>query len=1706
MLKPEEIAKKLESAKKVAPWLEARMDRLARFDSTTRTIGRLMLGVDEKGKRESQSMPTWRMQIEGAERLKTLDEPELLRLGEAFFPRFPDAFKAAWKLHERLPFQRGFAPKPFRAPTRPDLLIKARRRFLANLLSNLEGYDEDLVWLAAHASHLATGIAEQFGLLLAAAIDLGGTQARDIEQVLRDSASGLHEIGQMGRHVTAAFLCSQKPECWEFVEKLLLAAQRQEGLRQAILESIDFSHPDAFRHMLRVIDENGLTRFSSTVRAVDVWLGLLLDSASEKYVSEMLQSLTVLLDDEVPRNEAISGDDVHKAYLALWSIAFEDAPAAIPVAAELIRHQTVEFRFLAVHILGMLGLRESYDHVLPAVDDADLRVAVYGAAIADMELGRRMLEQNTVSAQNIAEIEAYLTQGSAYAHVHVPLPPQDSGDLFERLEQLYERVPVGEKEQKPLVWPWMKVGVGKKYVADRMVTALGTRPASRLLPYLDSMSPESRMRAAYLLGTMSKLDSESRSTLVRLIGDPAGIVRETAVRAMTKIKLKPAELPPLEALLDRRKSDLRRGVLTLILSLEDSAVLASAARLMESKIISKRLAGLDLLKQLQGAGRSIDLVRTSAEAFGSSRKKLEHDEQVYLNALTQTDSVVVTLDDAAGLMDTTKRTPPTWPQAREVKLSTPATIELIKLFDDAIHEHREETVTFKRYDGEQETQPLGAINHGFPGLLYPDLGKLKVRSLDELPLRDLWFKVWENRPTSARDGDGLEAVRASFVTSLMHPHSAGLRDGWRQEHMKQLVGTLPEVKYRTVLSDVLGWIVFYETKANVGAFVMDAFETLLASIPKDKLTDEIENRKQPGLERTFRDQIHGFSGLSTTLQLIAEHKNLWTSEHARRMFLLMRWIDEPFFGATPQNRTDTTKAPKIATKQGPAKNEAMQSKRLSRDRMDWFELLEAFRAGFANPHDLFDHLLGARTHTAYGGRSAFDALNRGTYQLLTGALDASVAPIVRRAMERVLEIELTRGETETVVTPAAMAMRYSGGLDALLRVLKAIGRDPKLQRTYTWGTASQGKSPVFSHLIRVSMPGKDETPEQFREAAKAAGIDEPTLLAVAFYAPQWARHVQLALGWPLFEEAVWWFHAHTKDNAWRIEHAVREAWNAEIRKLTPLSLEDLMEGAVDVDWFHRTHKAIGQTRWARLDEFAKYASGGAGHKRAQLFAQAMLGNLKKLDLGKDIEARRKQDSLRALGLLPLDKKTARNDVLERYTLMQEFIRTSRQFGSLRQSSEKLAARIGQENLARTAGYADPTRLQWAMEGLATADLAAGPVTVTVNDLTVSLAIDADGLPEITVKRGDKWLKSLPPEARKNEAVAELTERKTHLRRSASRMRQSLELAMCRGDSFTGESLQDLMGNVILRPMLERLVFRSDLIAGYPVSQGKGLRGPDGTIEPVKKDETLRLAHPVDFLASKQWTQWQHDCFANERIQPFKQVFRELYILTEAEKSDSTFSHRYAGQQVNPRQTLALLGSRGWVTAPEAGVFRTFHEEKLVAWIEFMEPFHTPAEVEGLTVEKVRFARRGEHEYAKLIDVPPRLFSEVMRDVDLIVSVAHRGAVDPEASASTMQLRAALVRESIQLLKLEKVRVKEPHVYIRGSLAEYSVHLGSATTHMMPGGTLVIVPVHSQHRGRIFLPFADDDPKSAEILSKVILLARDDEIKDPNLLDQIRATR
>ena len=70
---------------------------------------------------------------------------------------------------------------------------------------------------------------------------------------------------------------------------------------------------------------------------------------------------------------------------------------------------------------------------------------------------------------------------------------------------------------------------------------------------------------------------------------------------------------------------------------------------------------------------------------------------------------------------------------------------------------------------------------------------------------------------------------------------------------------------------------------------------------------------------------------------------------------------------------------------------------------------------------------------------------------------------------------------------------------------------------------------------------------------------------------------------------------------------------------------------------------------------------------------------------------------------------------------------------------------------------------------------------------------------------------------------------------------------------------------------------------------------------------------------------------------------------------------------------------------------------------------------------------------KLIDVPPPVLSEVMRNPDLVVSVAHLGEVDPEASVGTVGITTSplgrvdqRLQSRSQLVGAAPRFVDEPH--------------------------------------------------------------------------------
>ncbi len=283
--------------------------------------------------------------------------------------------------------------------------------------------------------------------------------------------------------------------------------------------------------------------------------------------------------------------------------------------------------------------------------------------------------------------------------------------------------------------------------------------------------------------------------------------------------------------------------------------------------------------------------------------------------------------------------------------------------------------------------------------------------------------------------------------------------------------------------------------------------------------------------------------------------------------------------------------------------------------------------------------------------------------------------------------------------------------------------------------------------------------------------------------------------------------------------------------------------------------------------------------------------------------------------------------------------------------------------------------------------------------------------------------------------------------------------------------------------------------------------------------------------------WRSFVLERGVVQPFKQAFREVYLLAPAERETATYSNRFAAHIVRYPQTYALMKARRWSVAA-LGPFdndggrnrRDFPAQRIRAelWLEQVE---TADDDEGplsalAATDQVRFYELGNEEPLRLDDVPPVVFSEAMRDVDLFVSVTSVAAdqnwedrgpnaqppfvdqfavsFDEELTSSARVRRDVLERLLPGLTIADRCEVLDRWLRVRGDVRTYRIHLGSGNILMEPTDTyLCIVPERGRRRESVFLPF-DDDPRLSLILSKAFLLANDKAIRDPTIIRQIEA--
>ncbi len=304
------------------------------------------------------------------------------------------------------------------------------------------------------------------------------------------------------------------------------------------------------------------------------------------------------------------------------------------------------------------------------------------------------------------------------------------------------------------------------------------------------------------------------------------------------------------------------------------------------------------------------------------------------------------------------------------------------------------------------------------------------------------------------------------------------------------------------------------------------------------------------------------------------------------------------------------------------------------------------------------------------------------------------------------------------------------------------------------------------------------------------------------------------------------------------------------------------------------------------------------------------------------------------------------------------------------------------------------------------------------------------------------------------------------------------------------------------------------------------------------DTLVSLWHPLDSPVAGVLA-WRDFITGYEIVQPFKQAFREVYLVTDAEIYTHTYSNRFAAHIVRQHQVSTLAKTRGWSyqllgayddgRSSEAATknipFYNLRAEFIL--LEAPNAGHDNFNDAGIwlhvATDRVQFLRNGQP--LPLSEVPPPVFSEILREVDLFVGVGSIGN-DPNWTdrgenpnwdtywhtysfgelSENAKTRKVILEKLLPKLKIAaQCTLQDKFLIVTGKLRKYKIHLGSGNILMEPNDQyLCIVPDTKAQQNatqKIYLPFEGDTILSI-ILSKAFLLANDDKITDTGITRQI----
>lgn len=401
-------------------------------------------------------------------------------------------------------------------------------------------------------------------------------------------------------------------------------------------------------------------------------------------------------------------------------------------------------------------------------------------------------------------------------------------------------------------------------------------------------------------------------------------------------------------------------------------------------------------------------------------------------------------------------------------------------------------------------------------------------------------------------------------------------------------------------------------------------------------------------------------------------------------------------------------------------------------------------------------------------------------------------------------------------------------------------------------------------------------------------------------------------------------------------------------------------------------------------------------------------------------------------------------------------------------------------------------------------------------------------------------------------------------------RQRLEGSWLTGQTWSWKAFEERwLRHPVLGWLARRMIWMvaepDETIKTCLIRDDGTLCGPDGKkIPSLPPEALLSLWHPLHSKDQKTITQWRATLEQLNVTQPIRQAWRETYTITQAEQESSPASYRYARRILSQAQVVEVGRQKQWrirtltghlpssesapwsLRIPAHGIYADLRTGGVG---EHFTPDGSLVFSYVMT-DRIRFCvlqDEGDWQYdggrklketttpVRLGSVDPIVFSEVMRDVDLMVSVAARNIpFDPDTLLSIPDLAewrrhdglgdiqcstephfgnlAQSRREMIESLLPElgagdAVTLEKRHVLVKGKRYHYRIHLGSGDVMVIPQQRQIVIPdkkmTTAQNKLSDYQPLHDDERLNS-ILQKITMLLRDDRIRDQTILDQLNA--